>query len=132
MPVAVPLIQTQSDSGDTIKIQNNRAGVSNARLRAFKPVLSRSRRMEENMRASIAHATGCLVRAGVIACCVAGVCTPAHADVITDWDENAGTIVMPMPPYNAQRLMGMVNVAMFDAVNSIARRYRPLLAQLPA
>jgi hypothetical protein len=89
--------------------------------------------MEENMRASIAHATGCAVPACVIACCiVVGVSAPAHGDVITDWDENAGTIVMPMPPYPAQRLMGMVDVAMFDAVNSIARRYRPLLAQLPA
>src|SRR5262249_59796030 len=99
MPVAVPLIQTQSDSGDTIKLQNNCAGVSNARLRAFKPVLSRPRRMEENMRASIAHAAGCLVRAGVFGCCiVVGVSVPAHADVITDWDENAVTIVLPMPP----------------------------------
>jgi len=85
------------------------------------------------MRASIVHATGRLVPAGVIACCaVVGVSAPAHSDVITDWDENAVTIVMPMPPYPAQRLMGMVDVAMFDAVNSIARRYRPLLAQLPA
>jgi hypothetical protein len=89
--------------------------------------------MEENMRASIVHATGCLVRAGVFAgCLVVGVSVPAHADVITDWDENAVTIVTPMPTYPAQRMMGMVDVAMFDAVNSIARRYRPLLAQLPA
>jgi hypothetical protein len=57
---------------------------------------------------------------------------PAYSDAITEWDENAGAIVMPMPPYTAQRLIGMVDVAMFDAVNSIARRYRPLLAQLPA
>jgi len=85
------------------------------------------------MRASIVHATGCLVRAGVIACCVVvGIPAPAHADVITDWDENAVTIVTPMPTYPAQRMMGMVDVAMFDAVNSIARRYRPLLSQLPA
>jgi hypothetical protein len=88
--------------------------------------------MEENMRASIVHASG-LVPACVIACCiVVGVSAPAHADVITDWDENAVTIVTPMGPYPAQRIMGMVNVAMFDAVNSIARRYRPGLAQLPA
>ena len=32
----------------------------------------------------------------------------------------------------AQRMMGMVHAAMFDAVNSIERRYRPYLAQLPA
>ena len=32
----------------------------------------------------------------------------------------------------AQRMMGMVHAAMFDAVNSIERRYRPYLVQLPA
>ena len=37
-----------------------------------------------------------------------------------------------MPPYLAQRAMGMVHAAMFDAVNSIERRYRPYLVQLPA
>jgi hypothetical protein len=87
--------------------------------------------MEENMRASSLHTRRCSAAALVIgASLVLGV--PVRADVITDWDENAGTIVMPMPPYPAQRLMGMVDVAMFDAVNSIARRYRPVLAQLPA
>ena len=35
-------------------------------------------------------------------------------------------------PYMAQRMMGMVDAAMFDAVNLIERRYRPYLAQLPA
>ena len=35
-------------------------------------------------------------------------------------------------PYMAQRMMGMVHAAMFDAVNSIERRYRPYLVQLPA
>ena len=29
-------------------------------------------------------------------------------------------------------MMGMVHAAMFDAVNSIERRYRPYLVQLPA
>ena len=56
----------------------------------------------------------------------------ARANVITDWDETASAVVMPMPPYTAQRLMGMVHVAMFDAVNSIERRYQPYLVQLPA
>src|SRR5215468_1049121 len=48
------------------------------------------------------------------------------------WDENAVSIVRQMPPYLAQRAMGMVHAAMFDAVNSIERRYRPYLVQLPA
>jgi hypothetical protein len=35
-------------------------------------------------------------------------------------------------PYMAQRMMGMVHAAMFDAVNSIEPRYRPYLVQMPA
>ena len=57
----------------------------------------------------------------------------AFADVITDWNEKAVAIVTPRtaPPV-AQRAVAMVQVAMFDAVNSIARRYRPHSVQLPA
>ena len=64
--------------------------------------------------------------------------TSASANVITDWDEKALAVVTPMAsfggtsPYMAQRMMGMVHAAMFDAVNSIERRYRPYLVQLPA
>jgi hypothetical protein len=56
---------------------------------------------------------------------------PVSANVITDWDAKAVAIVTPMPPYDAQRVMGMVHAAMFDAVNSIEQRYRPCLVQLP-
>src|SRR5712672_3867195 len=62
----------------------------------------------------------------------------ARANVITDWDEKAIAAVTPMAslsgtlPYMAQRMMGMVHAAMFDAVNSIEQRYRPYLVQLPA
>jgi hypothetical protein len=62
----------------------------------------------------------------------------AFANVVTDWDEKALVAVAPMAslggtnPYMAQRMMAMVHAAMFDAVNSIERRYRPYLAQLPA
>ena len=61
----------------------------------------------------------------------------ARANVITDWDEKAVAAVTPMSslggtsPYMAVRMMGMVHAAMFDAVNSIERRYRPYLVQLP-
>ena len=64
--------------------------------------------------------------------------TPTFANVITDWDEKAVVAVTPMSslggtsPYLGQRMMGMVHTAMFDAVNSIERRYRPYLVQLPA
>ena len=57
----------------------------------------------------------------------------AFADVITDWNENAVRFVTPrMAPPAAQRAVTMVQVAMFDAVNSIERRYHPYLVQLPA
>src|SRR5499427_9884572 len=66
-----------------------------------------------------------------------GVAASAFANVITDWDEKALVAVTPMAglvgtsPYMAQRMMGIVHIAMFDAVNSIERRYQPYLVQLP-
>src|ERR1700751_6276839 len=68
-----------------------------------------------------------------------GVPMLASANVITDWDEKAVAVVMPagavgvsQQVYTAQRIMGMVHAAMFDAVNSIERRYQPYLVQLQA
>jgi len=63
---------------------------------------------------------------------VVGAAMSASANVITDWDEKAVAVVTPMPPYTAQRVMGMVHIAMFDAVNSIERRFQRYLVQLPA
>jgi len=64
---------------------------------------------------------------------------PAWANVIADWDEKAiaatsplASVPSPSTPYAAYRMMGMVHAAMFDAVNSIDRSYRPYLVQLPA
>jgi hypothetical protein len=96
--------------------------------------------MEENMRASTAYKMSRSVPAAMIASWIAaGLPAPACANVITDWDEKAVAAVSPIVPagvtlsvYAAQRVMGMVHAAMFDAVNSIERRYRPYLAQLPA
>ena len=68
-----------------------------------------------------------------------GAPAAACANVITDWDEKAIAVVTPImakfganSPYMAQRMMGMVHAAMFDAVNSIERRYQPYLVQLLA
>jgi hypothetical protein len=67
-----------------------------------------------------------------------GVPAAASANVITDWDEKAVAAVAPLAglggttPYMAQRFMAMAHAAMFDAVNSIDRRYKPYLVQLPA
>ena len=94
------------------------------------------------MSALMVHATSRISRsvpAAMIGAWVAvGAPAPACANVITDWDEKAVAAVTPMAslggtiPYTAQRMMAMVHAAMFDAVNSIERRYRPYLVQLPA
>jgi hypothetical protein len=56
----------------------------------------------------------------------------ALADVITDWDQKAiDTVASRMPPPHAQRIIAIVHAAMFDAVNSIERRYQPYIVQLP-
>ena len=74
----------------------------------------------------------------LVAAVLIGAAPSAFANVITDWDEKAIAVVAPMAslespnPYMAQRMMGMVHAAMFDAVNSIEQRYRPYLTQLPA
>jgi PAP2 superfamily len=75
---------------------------------------------------------------GLFAVALMGAAQSAFANVITDWDEKGIAAVRAMSnlggtnPYLAQRMMGMVHAAMFDAVNSIERRYRPYLVQLPA
>jgi hypothetical protein len=70
----------------------------------------------------------------IVAIAVMGLAPPASADVISDWNENAITFAIShnMPPPPAERLFAMVHLAMFDAVNSIERKYRPYLVQLPA
>jgi len=91
------------------------------------------------MRASITDTMSRWVPAAIIGAWVVVGAPAAAANVITDWDEKAVAIVLPPGPvavaqqvYTAQRMMGMVHVAMFDAVNSIEPRYRPYLVQLPA
>ena len=84
----------------------------------------------------LSHSSSAILFAAWLA---VGVPVSASANVITDWDEKAIAVVMPPGPvsspqqvYTAQRMMGMVHAAMFDAVNSIERRYEPYLVQLPA
>ena len=63
-----------------------------------------------------------------------GLAQPASADVITDWNDRAVAYVLGrgMGPPPAERVVAMTHVAMFDALNSIERRYQPYLVQLPA
>jgi hypothetical protein len=51
-----------------------------------------------------------------------------RADVITDWDAKATELASPAAL--GEREAAIVNLAMFDAVNSIERRYKPYLLDL--
>jgi hypothetical protein len=53
-----------------------------------------------------------------------------RADVITDWDAKATEAASPAAL--GEREAAIVNLAMFDAVNSIERRYQPYLLELLA
>src|SRR5260370_3200791 len=85
--------------------------------------------MEENMRASMVHTTNRSVPAAMIGAWIAfGAPAQACANVITDWDAKA--VAFAAPGAQGEREVAMVHIAMFDAVNSIERRYRPYLVQL--
>src|SRR5262245_2053405 len=59
---------------------------------------------------------------------------PARPDVITDWNEAAvaAGVSVAQPTFLHTRSVAMVHVAMFDALNSIERRYSPYRVQLQA
>jgi hypothetical protein len=52
---------------------------------------------------------------------------PCHADVITDWDAKASAVASPAAL--GERELAIVDIAMFDAVNSISPKYRPYLVK---
>jgi PAP2 superfamily len=60
--------------------------------------------------------------------------TSASADVIMDWNAKADAIAaqkqLPAPPHS--RGLAMMDVAMFEAVNAVERRYAPYKLNLPA
>jgi hypothetical protein len=59
--------------------------------------------------------------------------TAAAASVITDWDEKGvGIVQTRMPPPAGYRVMAMLHLAMFEAVNSIEPHYKPYKAKLSA
>lgn len=53
-----------------------------------------------------------------------------RADVVTDWDAKATEVASPAAL--GEREAAIVNLAMFDAVNSVERRYKPYLLEMRA
>jgi len=58
---------------------------------------------------------------------IGGTVLPCHADVITDWDAKASAVASPAAL--GERELAIVDIAMFDAVNSISPKYRPYLVK---
>jgi hypothetical protein len=58
----------------------------------------------------------------------------AQADVVTDWNTKAADIVAAakLPPHPSYRTMAMVQAAVYEAVNAIAKRYPPERVRLDA
>src|SRR5450759_3704831 len=52
---------------------------------------------------------------------------PCHADVVTDWDAKASAVASPAAL--GERELAIVDLAMFDAVNSVVRKYQPYLVR---
>jgi hypothetical protein len=71
-----------------------------------------------------------LCRRALLALGLIAAAAPDSANVITDWDARA--VGMAAPAAMGQRELAIVHVAMFEAVNSIERRYRPYLPAEPA
>jgi hypothetical protein len=61
-------------------------------------------------------------------------CPLAKADVVGDWNVTAGDVVFAakLPPPPANRVMAMVQSAVFEAVNAITKRYPPNGVKLDA
>jgi hypothetical protein len=69
----------------------------------------------------------------VLALLAFGAATRAQADVITDWNDRACTIVGKAGQgAGGHRMMAIVQVAVFEAVNSIEPRYTPYIAKVYA
>lgn len=64
---------------------------------------------------------------------VAALAAPARADVVSDWVELAAHVVREAPAPTAQTIHAesQVALAMFEATNTVERRYGPYLDPLP-
>ncbi|MBB4370747.1 hypothetical protein GGD63_003542 [Bradyrhizobium sp. cir1] len=70
----------------------------------------------------------------LIATLIAAAAPLARADVIMDWNAKADAIAAEkqIPPAPYSRVLSMMHVAMFEAVNAIDRRYAPYKISLSA
>jgi PAP2 superfamily len=75
-----------------------------------------------------------VTRMSLIAFLLVGLAVTANADVITDWNDKvvAAGVRASQAPFVHTRSVAIVHVAMFDAVNSIDRRYTLYRVQLSA
>ena len=65
---------------------------------------------------------------------IGGAVLPAHADIVTIWNEKTIAHLPKMGkqgPFNLRRL-AMMHAAMFDAVNAIERQYSPFKVDMTA
>lgn len=72
-----------------------------------------------------------VARVILVASLLVGLAPPAAADVVTDWNERAVSASVAaggFGPFHVRNI-AMVQVAMFDALNSIERRYTPYRVQ---
>src|SRR5262245_53240739 len=69
-----------------------------------------------------------LLMAGVFVACALGAAA-AHADTVTDWNAimQATVTAPPTNPFFQARHAAIVQLAVFEAVNAIARDYEPYL-----
>jgi hypothetical protein len=74
------------------------------------------------------HENANALRGVAVAAALAVLPAPAAANVITDWDQKG--VALASPGAAGEREMAIMHLAMFDAVNSIERRYRPYLVQI--
>src|SRR5215813_8897094 len=74
-----------------------------------------------------------ITRMSFIVYLLIGLSVTAHADVITDWNDKVVTagVQARQAPFVHTRSVAIVHLAMFDAVNSIERRYTPYRVQVP-
>ena len=68
---------------------------------------------------------------GIVAAALLSV--PARADVVTDWNVTANTVMTAENVGNNPRLrnLAMMHVAMSDAINTVQNRYKRVVATIP-